>query len=448
MGGSLRVTTALLVVVGVVILFLPAVAGALPPEYPAAWGISPGGMRLLDPLTTDAGLCKGPSGYVFEVASRSSGGGVQAVVSKVAVGSGAVADSWSYPAVPGSETYLPKAIARDPSGNVVVAMEDRTGGGWMVAKFTAAGKLLWDEAYAAGADRAPWGVACDRTGAVVVVGHCSVAAGSGYDGAVVKWSTGGAFRWAKTLRGAGAVNDGFLGVGTDAYNNVYVCGALGGTRAAAVLRSYTAKGGKRWFATAPQATRSTSFTALVVKGSNVYAAGACSGATRGGLLAAKYTLAGKRLWGGLKTLLYPGDAQATTMAVDRANAVVVAGEAELASGDVPALWKVSPLGKSAWHREVTATGWSNGGFAAVALDSKGRVYAAGMSGAGQPESGTLMMRYSASGAPQAKWTPDGQAPSVGEFLHVLVLSDTQVVASGILEQGTRSAVVFRAKTTR
>ena len=37
---------------------------------------------------------------------------------------------------------------------------------------------------------------------------------------------------------------------------------------------------------------------------------------------------------------------------------------------------------------------------------------------------------------------------MGEFLHVLVVSSTQVLASGIFEQGQRTAVVYRAKTTR
>lgn len=435
-------------------LLLPALAAALPPEYPAAWAISPGGMRTLGALTTDAGFCKGPSGYVFEVASQSSAGGVQALISKVATGSGAVADSWTYPATPDTQTFLPKAIARDAAGNVVVAMEDRTAGGWMVAKFSAAGTLLWDEPYPAGADRQPWAVCVDRSGAVIVAGQCSVGTDTGIDGAVVKWpSSGGDFKWAKTLSGAGAVNDSFLAVGTDAGKNVYVCGSLGGTLSKAVLQSYSPAGAKRWFAPAPRMARNTQYTALVVKGSSVYAAGDCRG-TDGGYIAAKYTVAGKRLWGGVRSLIFPASkaegAHAGGLAVDSTNAVVVAGEAgEVAPKgvDVPSLWKLTPLGKTAWHRELTGTGWSNGGFTSVALDSKDRIYAAGMSGAPQPEVGMLIMRYSASGTAQAKWTP-GAAPGMGEFLHVLVVSSTQVLASGIFEQGQRTAVVYRAKTTR
>ena len=61
---------------------------------------------------------------------------------------------------------------------------------------------------------------------------------------VAKWTSGGVFKWAKTL--SGPTNDFYSGLGTDASNNVYVCGALGGTLSKAVLRSYTASGRLRW----------------------------------------------------------------------------------------------------------------------------------------------------------------------------------------------------------
>ncbi len=448
MSGSRRAVATLVgVAVFIIVLALPALAGALPPEYPAAWSVSPDGLRQLGALTTDAGLCRGPSGYVFEVASQSNGGTVAALVSKVSIATGAVAKSWTYPASPGA-SVLPQAIARDGAGNVVVAMTSATG--WTIAKFSASGTLLWDEDYAAGADRAPYAIAFDRKNAVVVIGQCSVAAGTGVDAAVVKWTASGAFQWAKTLSGSGAVNDYFWGVGADANNNVYVSGMAGGTPSVAVLRSFTPAGKQRWSVAAGQSTRSTRFVALVVKGTGVYAAGDCHGAD-GGFIAAKYTLTGKRLWG-LKTRIFAQEGgEARGLAVDSTNAVVVAGEAsEVAPAgvDVPALWKLTPAGKTAWHREVIGSGWSNGTFDALALDAADRIYAAGLSGAHQPASGTLLMRYSARGAAQAMWTPDGGPSAFGEFLHLLVIGNQQVLVSGIMEQGQRQAVVYRAKTVR
>lgn len=448
MSRSWRVAATLVgVAILIVVLALPALAGALPPEYPAGWSVSPDGLRQLGALTTDAGLCRGPSGYVFEVASQSGAGTVVALISKVSVASGTVAKTWTYPASPGAD-MLPRAIARDGAGNVVVAM--KSAGGWTIAKFSPSGSLLWDEDYAAGADRAPYAIAFDRKNAVLVIGQCSVGPDTGVDGAVVKWTAGGAFQWVKTLSGAGAVYDAMSGVGTDADNNVYVSGTAGGTRASAVLRSYTPAGKQRWSITAGQATRDTRFVALVVKGASVYAAGDCHGAN-GGFIAAKYTLRGKRVWG-LKTRIYQEEgASATGLAVDSTNAVVVGGEAsEIAPAgvDVPALWKLTPAGRTAWHRELTGTGWSDGGFAALAVDAADRIYAAGRSGARQPASGTLVMRYSAKGAAQAMWTPDGGPASVGEFLRLLVIGNQQVLVSGIMEQGQRQAVVYRAKTTR
>jgi hypothetical protein len=446
-----RAMLACIAAIGLTLLCLPGVAAALPAEYPSGWGFVPGGLLQLPASTSDVGFCKGPSGYVFELASDASAGGVRALVSKVAVADGTVADSWVYPEA-GTNAFLPKAVARDAAGNIVVAMQDQSAGGWMVAKFTAAGALLWDRPYAAGTGCVPYSVCCDRAGAVIVTGQRSVTPGTALDGAVVKWTSGGTYKWARPLSGVGAVNDLLLAAGTDANNNVYVCGVLGSASLAkAVLRSYTPAGRLRWKMTAGQATRSTQFNALVVKGTSVYVAGTCRGAENGGFIAAKYTLGGKRLWGGGKTRLFPEGAGATSMAVDRTNAVVVVGEAsELAPAgvDVPAVWKLSPLGKTAWHRELTGTGWSDGSFAAVGLDSKNRIYAAGFSGAPKPESGGLLMRYSAGGTAQAMWTPDGESWASGEMLHVLVLSDTGVLASGILEQGGRRAVVFRAATVR
>ena len=177
--------------------------------------------------------------------------------------------------------------------------------------------------------------------------------------------------------------------------------------------------------------------------------GDCHGSVDGGLLAAKYTLGGKRLWGGVKMLRYPHGAVAYDLAVDRTNAMVVVGEAEeigATSVDTPIVWKVDPRGKSAWHREVAVPGSTNGGFRAVALDGKNRVYAAGAAYAPLPINGMLAMRYSAAGAAQAMWAPHAAASGFGELLSVVVASKSQVVVSGRFGPGGK-AVLYRAKTT-
>jgi len=437
----------------VLLLLLPVAAGALPPQYPAGWSISPGGVLLLGDYTSDAGLCKGPSGFVFEAASgRSTAGGYEARVSKVSVATGAVAGHWAYPAVPDTRAFIPKAIARDAKGNIVVAMQDQAASGWMVAKFSPAGVLLWDRPYAVGADRSPAVICFDSTGAVIVAGQAGVSAESGQDGLVVKWTAAGVFKWAQVVKGSGAVIDYLWSASTDANGNVYACGMLGSAPLAkAVVRSYSPAGKQRWSVTVAQATRSARFTSLVVKGASLYVTGDCHGSVDGGLLAAKYTLGGKRLWGGVKMLRYPHGAAANDLAVDRTNAMVIVGEAEeigATSVDTPIIWKVSPLGRSAWHREVAVPRSSNGGFRAVALDSKDRIYAAGGANVPQPFNGMLAMRYSAAGAAQAMWAPHAAASGYGELLSVVVASDSQVVVSGIFEAGVRNAILYRAKTTR
>ena len=201
----------------VLVLLSPAAAAALPPEYPSGWGISPGGVLLLGDSVSDVGLCKGPSGFVFEVASGpSTAGGNEVRVTKVRIATGEVADRWIYPAVQDTKFYDPKAFARDAKGNVVVAMEDQFQSGWLVAKFNPAGALLWDRRFATGVGRVPAAICFDRTGAVIVAGQGGATAATGKDGRVIKWSAGGAFKWAVDVAGRGAATDWLWSVATDA----------------------------------------------------------------------------------------------------------------------------------------------------------------------------------------------------------------------------------------
>ena len=432
----------------------PAAAGAVPPLYPNAWSFAVSGLRQL-PVTADTrAFCKGPSGSVYEIALGESVSH-HAVIARVRVSDGAVLKSWTYPAAPGAAGFIPRAAASDAKGNLFVAVEGQTGTrDWLVAKFTRSGKRLWTRRYNSGngAD-VPRGMVVDHHGSVIIVGQRAGHNSGGYDGAVVKWSSSGVLRWKRVITSQG--RDLFEAVAVDAVDNVYISGQLGyggPVPARASLRSYTPAGRLRWTAAAKDPLRPVTFTHLVVKGSGVYVAGvAGNSALSTDLIAAKYTVAGKRGWSGVKVRSYAGGARAQGLAVDRDGAAVVVGTAFAAgaSGEaLGAVWKLRPAGGTAWHHEFSNSLWPyDGEFSAVGIDSKNRVYAAGGAYVTASTANLLMVRYSSGGSEQAYWRSAGQQSGYCDFTRVLVLGDSTVLAAGQVAGNGANAALYRAKTT-
>ena len=435
-------------------LLAPAAAGAVPPQYPNQWSSPVNGLRQL-PVTTDTrAFCKGPSGSVYVVALSHSVSS-NAVIARLRVADGAVLKSWTYPARPGAAGSIPRAAASDAQRNLFVALE-QVGAprDWRVVKYSPSGALRWSRRYDSGngAD-VPQGMVVDHHGNVIVVGTSEGHGSGGYDGAVVKWSATGALLWKRLISAPG--KDLFEAVAVDAADNVYVAGQLGSgapVLARAALRAYSPAGRLRWTAGAKDSLRDLSFTSLVVKGSGVYVAGvAGNDPASAELIAAKYTVAGKRGWSGVKVRSYPHGAWAKGLAVDRSGAAVLVGVAYGAGGsgeDLGAVWKLKPGGGTAWHREFGNSLWPyDGQFSAVGIDSKERVYAAGGVSVSASTANLLMVRYSSGGSEQALWRSDGQQSGSCDFSHVLVLSDSAVLAAGRVAGYGANAAVYRAKTT-
>ena len=435
-------------------LLTPAAAGAVPPQYPNAWGFAVSGLRQLRVTTETRAFCKGPSGSVYEVA-LSQRVSYNAVIARVRVSNGSVLKSWTYPATPGVAGYIPRAAASDSQRNLFVAVESLSGTrDWLVIKFSPAGKRLWTRRYDSGhGSDVPYGMVVDHHGSVIVAGTSEGHDSGGYNGAVVKWSSSGALKWKHVISSQG--KDRFEAVAVDAADNVYVSGQLGSggpVFARAALRAYTPAGRLRWTAGAKDTLRDLAFTHLVVRGSGVYVAGVAGDSpSSAGLIAAKYTVAGTRAWSGIKVRSYASGSWAMGLAVDRTGAPVVAGVAYAAGGsgeNLAAVWKLTPKGGTAWHREFSNSLWPHDGqFDAVGIDSKNRVYAAGGVYVSLSTANLLMVRYSPGGAEQAMWRSDGQQSGDCAFGHVLVLSDTQVLAAGRVAGNGANAAVYRAKTT-
>jgi hypothetical protein len=435
-------------VAALVLLAIPALAAAVPLQYPNGWDIGMSGLRQM-PFSLDTrALCKGPAGSVYEVA-LSHTTEYYAGITRFRVSDGAELKSWTYPATPGPGV-IPYAAASDAAGNLFVAVETQTGKrNWVVLKYSRAGKQLWKRSYDSGQGQdTPYGMAVDHHGNVIVAGTSEMT--GGYDGAVVKWSASGRRLWKRTIGSTGLDLIGTVAV--DAGNNVYVAGDIAGGGGAAVLRSYTPGGRERWRASVKNLVGTPTFRCLVVKGASVYAAGqSTSIPSDSSFLAMKYTTSGKRAWSAPKTLSYANGAWASGLAVDRAGAPVVVGVAYGigASGqNLGAVWKLTAKGAPAWHEEFSNDLWPHDGeFGAVGVDSKNRIYAAGGQWVTAGTGNLLMVRYSPGGTEQAMWRSDGQQSGCCAFSDVLVLSDTQVVAAGKVAGNGQNAAVYRAKTT-
>ena len=432
-----------------VLVAVPAVAGAVPPQYPNGWDSPLSGLRQV-PFSIDTrAFCKGPAGSVYEVA-LSQTTEYYAAITRFRVSDGAELKSWTYPATPGAGV-IPRAAASDKAGNLFVAVETQTGTrDWAVLKFDRTGKRLWKRSYDSGkGSDTPYGMTVDHHGGVIVAG--TSAQSGGYDSAVVKWNASGKRKWKRIVAGPGL--DLVTELAVDANDNVY---AVGGSENAgigrALLRSWTSAGRQRWMATATNPLGMPAWRYIAIKGTSLYVAGQSTGvAATSRFMAMKYTTAGKRAWSGIKQLPNDHGAWAQDLAVDRAGAAVIVGysfDSGPSGEDQGVVWKLTSKGVTSWHHAFANAAWPHDGeFDAVGVDSKNRIYAAGGQWVTSGTGNLLMVRYSRAGAEQAMWRSDGQQSGHCAFSDLLVLGDTQVVAAGKVAGNGSNAVVYRAGTT-
>jgi hypothetical protein len=344
---------------------------------------------------------------------------------------------------------IPYSAASDAAGNLFVAVETQASPRhWVVLKFGRTGKRLWKKSYGSG--ETPYGMVVDHDGSVIVAGT-STGAG-GYDAAVVKWSSSGRFKWQKTVSSAGL--DLVTAVAVDANDNVYAAGdSENAGSGKAVLRSWTSAGRRRWAATATTPLGGMpAWRYIAIKGTSLYVAGQSTGISASSrFMAMKYTTAGKRAWSGIKQLANANGAWVEDLAVDRAGAAVIVGysyDSGPSGEDQGVVWKLTAKGVTSWSHAFANAAWPHDGeFDSVGVDSKNRIYAAGGQWVTGGTGNLLIVRYSPSGAEQALWRSDGQQSGYCVFSHLLVLSDTQVVAAGKVAGNGSNAAVYRAGTT-
>ena len=447
------VTAALCFVALAVLLAAPALSlAAVPPQGEAVWNSLPSGLSLILGAERYIGTCKGPSGSVYVVGSE-PGPPRAVVVSRVRVASGTDLGGWSYPST--GLGFRPRAVASDARRDLYVTGE-RDGGDWLTVKFSAAGGILWKQPYASGAGSGyhPDAIALDRAGNVVVSG--TVAGPGGYDAVIVKYSSKGALKWKRTLSTKG--RDRLAAIDFDEADNVYLSGSkrdAGATPGIGIVRSYAPGGRFRWERALGLVGKSTQFQQIRVKGTTVTVAGTAGSASGARLIAARYRTnsVGTKVWGLRWITGYPGGSWVGGLAVDGGGNAVISGVAyDLGSSalDTPLVWKLKgSSGVTLWTTEFANPAWPHDGrFDSVALDSSGRVYAGGDVHVTGSTASCLLVRFSAGGVAQGMWRSDGPASGTCTFDQVLVLSDTTVLAGGLVTGGSGPlAAIYRANTT-
>ncbi len=134
---------------------------------------------------------------------------------------------------PGNGDDRAHALALDSQGNVYVTGESMGAGtdnDYATRKYSPSGQLLWAKRYNGpgnGGDSA-WALALDSQGNVYVTGH-SMASGTGFDYATLKYSPSGQLLWAKRYNGPGNDIDYAWALALDSQGNVYVTGESTGS---------------------------------------------------------------------------------------------------------------------------------------------------------------------------------------------------------------------------
>lgn len=294
-------------------------------------------------------------------------------------------------------------VAVDGSNNVVVTGRSVGSGGYTnftTIKYSSAGVPLWTNFYNGtgnGADSAV-GVAVDGSDHIVVTG-ISASGGIGADYATIKYSGAGVPLWTNRYNNPANTDDHVNAVTVDSSNSVVVTGWSGGAGGSYdyVTVKYSSVGVPLWtnryngpassydFAIAVATDGSND---VIVTGESIRSGGDFDYAT------VKYSSAGIPLW----TNRYNGpgnlDDWVPALAVDRHNNVVVTGRSPGAgTGDEYATIKYSSAGSPVWTNRYSGPGKGSDQASAVAVDSSDNVIVTGQSVGTENDSDFMTIKY-------------------------------------------------------
>ena len=309
---------------------------------------------------------------------------------------------------------VPRALAVDNSGNVVVAGHSEDSFGlfdWSIVAYSSAGAPRWTNHYNGpdDYDDIANAVAVDAAGNAFVTGF-SFDESSGDDYLTIKYSFSGTALWTNRYNGPGKGGDGAIAMVVDASGNVIVTGTSAGTNAFnspldyATIK-YSRDGMPLWTNRYNGPTDDVDAAEdIAVDGSgNVVVTGSSGTGSLSDYLTIKYSEAGVPLW----TNRYNGPGNnsdyARAVAVDGNGNVFVTGDSWGGTQQEYATVAYSGAGVPLWTNRYHAP-WSGNNFAtAIAVDANGNVFVTGLDGGfATTNGGYATIKYSNAGAPL--WT--------------------------------------------
>jgi len=340
---------------------------------------------------------------------------------------------------PGNGNDSANAVAVDSNNDVIVTGGSETGPDtylydFVTIKYSGAGVPLWTNRYdgPGNGDDYPRAIALDSSNNVIVAGY-STGSGSSRDYLTIQYSSAGVPLWTNRYNGPGNGLDEVYAVAVDGSNNVVVTGysvGSGTSRDYATIQ-YSSAGVPLWTNRYDGPGNFDDFAkAIAVDGSNnVIVTGSAYG-SQNDYATIKYSSAGVPLW----TNRYngPGNSfdEASTVAVDGANNVIVAGQSVGSAGSFDyATLQYSSAGVPLWTNRYNGPGNGHDQANAVAVDSGNNVIVTGYSDAGTSYD-YLTIQYSSAGVPL--WTNryNGSANSYDQANTVAVDGGNNVIVTG------------------
>lgn len=346
---------------------------------------------------------------------------------------------------PGNALDRPAAIARDADGNIYVTGESAgkgTGTDYATVKYDAGGKELWVARYDGPANlfEQARAIVVDADGNVYVTGR-SLGDGTQYDFATIKYDPSGKELWVARYDGPASAADEARAIALDADGNVYVAGwslAAGSGYDFATIK-YNPDGKQLWVSRhdGPSSGADLAEALALDNAGNVHVTGR-SCARPGAFCPTwdyatiKYDSDGNELWNARYN--GPGDSfdLPAALALDNDGNVVVTGESigSDTSRDYATV-KYDSGGKELWVGRYNGPGNREDVARALAIDADGNVYVTGTSWGGlDTRDDFATVKYDAAG--KETWVARYNAPADrNDFARAIALdADRNVYVTG------------------
>ncbi len=337
---------------------------------------------------------------------------------------------------PGNSDSHATAIVLDSSNNVVVtgySTNAASGYDFATIKYSSVGSPVWTNRYngpANGDDQAS-AVVVDTTNNVIVTG-VSGSAPNG-DFVTIKYSSAGAPLWTNRYNGPANGDDYAWAMVRDASNNVIVAGSSwNGTAYDYATIKYSGAGVPVWTNryNAPANDNDQASAVAVDASNNVIVTGYSGNGTDNDYTTIKYSTAGVPLWTNRYDGPANGDDYAYSLVVDASNNIVVTGSSWNGTDNDYATIKYSGTGVPLWTNRYDGPATGDDQASALAMDASNNVIVTGFSTGSGGYKDYATIQYSNNGVPL--WTNRYNGPANGDDIPYALRVDAtnNVVVTG------------------